>query len=221
MRIKTSVVSSLSAAGLMLGAMGSAHALEFGNHAWGPIEINGYVTVDNTGQGGVNEDFACKVVGYGRIDPWFDNNYQGFPPSSTNILWIEGIQARHRSSGDAPAGCNMVRFFNLPWSVTFTGTDPEAPSVVMGNIGILAPQSVGCGDTPASQMTPPGSFAGPGGIAWAQEGGDHVPPLPLSQGDAVYSTLSFTNVAIPSTVGDCVMNGIIKITRPHAPYLID
>ena len=59
------------------------------------------------------------------------------------------------------------------------------------------------------------------GLVWSN-GGPHVPSGGLGPGgDGVYSTLHFTNSVVPSTIGDCIIKeGIVKITRPHAPVLV-
>lgn len=219
MSMKYAALTSLSAAALLVGGMGVAQAISFGDHSYGPIELNGYVTVDNTGEpGGTVTDFACKIVGYGRIDPWFPN--YSLPPTTafgpTNIIWIEGLQARHRSSGQQPEGCNMVRFYNLPWAVTIGGT-VAAPTVTIPNVAFQAPLNPGCGDPGAT-----GPVTGPAGITWSEGGhyGETSPAPTFPAGDPVYSTLSFNDVVILSNDGDCILNGIIKITRPHAPYLV-
>lgn len=211
MKVKSSMVGLLSAAGFVIGSAGTvAQAVEFDSHTWGPIELNGYVEVDNTGVGGGVPNFACKIVGYGRIDPNYPTTGSG-----ANKLWIDGLQARHRASGDAPEGCNFVRFYNLPWEVVFTGTDPDAPTVVINNVGFQMPPLPGCG-------MDSGGVTVSNGLVWSN-GGPHVPTGGLGPaGDGVYSTLGFTNSIVRDGNGDCViMKGIVKITRPHAPVLVD
>lgn len=175
----------------------------------GPVEINGYVSINNTGRpGGLFTDFACKVKGYGRI------------ANNSRQIVIEGIQAQSRSSGQIPRGCVGVTAANLPWTVTIGANPAGAPVAVTNNVTVTgvvfqAPPQPGCGTSSGAV----GGTLGAGTVLWSQDGVDPT----MVAADASYSTLTFTNTVItetPNTNQNCVLNGLIKITRPLAPTMM-
>lgn len=199
-KLKALVVGGIAATAM---AMSGQAAAVWDNSATGPVWINGYISVDNTGEpGGIFNDFACKIKGHGMAIP------------GTNTIRIDGIQALNRSSGQAPRGCHFVQMRNLPWLVTVNASPAPSGTGISSTTNVsftgvefqavlpTPPPQPGCGD---------GDGTVTGGVTWTQM--RHQ----IDMSDAAYSTLTFNSAPLLSDDGECLITGVLKFTRPLAP----
>lgn len=214
-KLKALTIGSIAAMAMGLSSGVAAQGL----YPAGPVEINGYVSVDNTGRGGNFTDFACKIKGYGRI---MDQ------PNNTQIL-IEGVQALHRSSGQIPRGCYLVQTWNFPWVVSINAAPvphafPYSGISSTGNVTIsgIAFQAVGSGEPGCgTALKPPGGTI-TAGATWTQDTVPfaHSSNLPKYAADPSYSTITLDSAVIQEAdegKENCAISGILKVTRPVGP----
>lgn len=63
LKLKAVALGGIAAVAMGMSSGAIAQTPTAGLYPAGPVWINGYVSVDNTGKGGSYTDFACKVRG--------------------------------------------------------------------------------------------------------------------------------------------------------------
>lgn len=192
---KTLIAGMLSAGAVAVSGGAFAQTVQLSPE--GPVWVQGYVSVNNTGAGGAFTDFNCKVKGHGRI-----------LPGNNGVILVEGVQALNHAAGQIPGGCHGVFMANLPWTMVVSGPGSQVGqlqhySASISGVAFQAPPQPGCA----------GTIEG----TWIEHEAPTVGSGTPALGDIQYPAYSRFVVEDAEMDNGCVISGLLKFTRPDAP----